>query len=107
MNGVLVVTNLTSELAKDSTASHFTDLILQFSDRILPVRKLKAIQAAKFWAQRRRVGRRLVIGDTLIADTSKVNDLALATRNFRNFEYLELELVNPWPNSNSLKLFNI
>ena len=52
MNGVLVVTNLTSELAKDSTASHITDLILQFSDRILPVRELTAIQAAKFLTQR-------------------------------------------------------
>ena len=52
MNGVLVVTYLTSELAKDSTASHITDLILQFSDRILPVRELTAIQAAKFLTQR-------------------------------------------------------
>ncbi len=136
MNGVLVDTNVISELTKDSPASQIssflcendelwlssivvhelkfgielfplgyrrdrinsaiTDLMSQFSDRILPVRELEAIQAAKFRAQRQRVGRRLVVGDALIAGTAKVNGLALATRNIRDFEYLELELINPW-----------
>ncbi len=136
MNGVLVDTNVISELAKDSPDSQIisffyennelwlssfvvhelkfgiellplgyrrdrinstiTDLVSQFSDRILPVRELEAIQAAKFRAQRQRVGRKLDLGDALIAGTAKVNGLALATRNVRDFEFLQLELINPW-----------
>ena len=32
----------------------------------------------------------------LIAGTAKAHDLAVATRNVRDFEGLEVETVNPW-----------
>ncbi len=32
----------------------------------------------------------------LIAGTAKANDLAVATRNVRDFEGLDVDVVNPW-----------
>lgn len=136
MNGILVDTNVISELTRDTPSSQIisffveydelwlstivvhelkfgiellplgnrrdriysaiTDLVSQYSDRILPVGDSEATQAAIYRAQRHRLGRVLDLGDALIAGTAKVNGLALATRNIRDFEYLELELINPW-----------
>ncbi|MCG8622490.1 MAG: hypothetical protein MJE68_10920 [Proteobacteria bacterium] len=81
---------------RDKFDSVVSELISQFSDRILHVRELEAIQAANFRAQYQRVGRKLAFGDALITGTAKANGLALATRNIRDFESLELELINPW-----------
>ena len=81
---------------RDRIYSALTDLVSQYGDRILPVGESEAIQAAIFRAHQHRAGRTLDLGDALIAGTAKVNDLALATRNVRDFEHLELKLINPW-----------
>ncbi|MDR3070644.1 MAG: type II toxin-antitoxin system VapC family toxin [Propionibacteriaceae bacterium] len=47
-------------------------------------------------AQRRKMGRPISVADAMIAAICLVNDLALATRNTRDFEHLDLKLVNPW-----------
>ena len=73
-----------------------TNLVLQYSNRILPVGKAEATQAAMYRAWRRQAGRSLEVGDALIAATAKVNGLVLATRNIRDFEDLGLELIDPW-----------
>ncbi len=136
MNGILVDTNVISELTKDAPSSQIisflvnnddlwlsvivahelkfgiellplgnrrdriysaiAELLSQYIDRILPVGDAEATQAATYRAQRHRAGRILDIGDALIASTAKVNGLALATRNTRDFEFLDLELINPW-----------
>jgi len=136
MNGVLVDTNVISELTRDTPSAQiisffvehdelwlstivvhelkfgiellplghrrdriysvFTDLVSQYSDRILPLGDSEATQAAIYRAQRHRAGRDLELGDALIAGTAKVNGLALATGNIRDFEYLDLEVINPW-----------
>ena len=136
MNGVLVDTNVVSELTKqepdtqvlsffveyddlwlstivlhelkfgvellppssrrNKIYSILTRLLAQYSDRILPVGDPEASQAASFRAQAQRMGRVLDLGDALIAGTARVNNLAIATRNFRDFDYLELEVFNPW-----------
>ena len=81
---------------RDRIYSVFINLVSQYGDRILPVGDSEANQAAIYRAQQHRVGRVLDLGDALIAGTAKVNGLALATRNVRDFENLELELINPW-----------
>ena len=81
---------------RDRIYSVFINLVSQYGDRILPVGDSEANQAAIYRAQQHRVGRVLDLGDALIAGTAKVNGLALATRNVRDFEHLELELINPW-----------
>lgn len=84
---------------RDRIYSAITDLISQYSDRILVVGDSEATQASKYRAQRHRTGRILDLGDALIAGTAKVNGLALATRSVRDFEHLELELINTWDSS--------
>jgi len=42
------------------------------------------------------MGRVWDLGDVLIDGTAKVNNLAIATRNIREFNCLELEVFNSW-----------
>lgn len=87
---------LPSGIRRDRTYSVFIDLVSRFGDRVLPVGNSEANEAAKFRAQRHRLGRILDLGDALIAGAAKANSLVLATRNVRDFENLELEPINPW-----------
>ena len=63
-----------------------------FAGRILPVDEAVAERAAAIQAERTRSG-----NDALIAATALVHDLALATRNLRDFAGIaELRTVDPW-----------
>ena len=65
-------------------------------DGILPVTASVADCWGVMDAKRRRAGRPLDLADGLIAATAQVHDLALATRNTKDFDGLGLTLVNPW-----------
>ena len=71
-------------------------VIAEYEDRILPLERVGAEWAARFRAQAHRFGRTLDLGDALIAGTAKTHDLAIATRNVRDFDVLEVQVVNPW-----------
>lgn len=73
-----------------------TDFVARYADRILPVGRTEAVQAASLRAHARRMGRVLHLGDALIAGTARAHDLAVATRNVRDFEELGVEVVDPW-----------
>ncbi len=73
--------------------------IAEYEDRILPVERIGAEWAARFRAQAQRSGRTLDLGDALIAGTAKTHDLAVATRNVRDFDSLGVEVINPWETS--------
>ena len=82
---------------RDSIGAILSAFVTEYGDRILPVGYSEAIQAAEFRAQKMHSsGRTLDLGDALIAGTAKTNDLAIATRNVRDFENLDLKVVNPW-----------
>ncbi len=70
--------------------------IAEYEDRILPLERIGAGWAARFRAQAQRSGRTLDLGDALIAGTAKTHDLAVATRNVRDFGDLGVEVINPW-----------
>ena len=70
--------------------------VTRYEDRILPVGRSEAVIAAEMRAEAAQSGRALHIGDALIAGTARANDLAIATRNVRDFEGLDVEVVNPW-----------
>lgn len=70
--------------------------VAEYDDRILPLGRLEARWAALTRAQSRQSGRTLQLGDALIAGTALAHDLAVATRNVRDFEGLSLDIVNPW-----------
>lgn len=67
-----------------------------YGDRLLPV----TLEVAEAWAgltlAARRDGRVLHPADGLIAATARTHELALWTRNVKDFAGLGLNLVNPW-----------
>ena len=75
------------------------NILSRYDDRILPLDRAGAEWAASFRVQARRSGRTLDLGDALIAGIARANDFALATRNVRDFDgldLLDLEVINPW-----------
>ena len=71
----------------------------EFDGRILPIGRREAEWAAIFQARVRMSGGRLKLGDALIAGTAMANDMTVVTRNVRDFEGLDVEIVNPWETS--------
>lgn len=71
-------------------------LLMEYGDRVLPLDRPEAEQAAALRAQARRAGRVLHLADALIAGTAKVHDLAVATRNVADFAGLGVAIINPW-----------
>ena len=72
------------------------DILAAFGDRLLPLNKSGAEQAAELRAQARHAGQAVDVGDALIAGTAKAHGLAIATRNVRDFDGMDIDVVNPW-----------
>ena len=81
---------------RDRIAAAIASLATENSDRILPVGIAEAEHAAILRARARQSGRVLHLGDALIAATAAVGHLAVATRNTKDFEGLDLEVIDPW-----------
>ena len=84
---------------RDRLYTNHRGILTRYGDRILPLDRAGAEWAASFRAQARRSGRTLDLGDALIAGIARANDFALATRNIRDFDgldLLDLEVINPW-----------
>ena len=81
---------------RDSIEATLSAFATEYDDRVLPVGSLEAAQAAALRARAHRSGRVLDLGNALIAGTARTNDLAVATRNVRDFDGLDLVVVNPW-----------
>jgi len=67
-----------------------------FGSRILVLDTASADMAGRLRALRESRGRPLSIGDAMIAAICLVHDATLATRNVRDFDGLDLKLVNPF-----------
>jgi len=68
----------------------------EFSGRILPFGDVPAEQYGRITAARRLAGRPVETKDAMIAAICMVHDATLATRNVRDFDGLDLKLVNPF-----------
>ena len=66
------------------------------AERILPLDRASAEWAARLRADAARAGRPSNLADMLIAGTAKAHDLTIATRNVRDFEGMDIVIVNPW-----------
>lgn len=73
-----------------------SSMLAVYEARILPLDRGAAEWAAEFRAQSRRAGRAIDVGDALIAGTAKAHGLAIATRNVRDFQGMDIDIVNPW-----------
>ncbi len=81
---------------RDSLGIALRGVVAEYEDRILTLNRIRAEWAAQFRAEARGFGRALDLGDSLIAGTAKANDLAIATRNAKDFHALGVNVVNPW-----------
>lgn len=72
------------------------DLANLFAGRILPLTRPIAERWGVLEGQRQVAGRPLNVPDGQIAATALEHDLALVTRNVRDFDGLDLTIVNPW-----------
>ena len=81
---------------QDRLRAALSAFIAAYDDRVLPLDSAAAEWAARFRAHARCSGETLDLGVTLIAGTAKANDLVIATRNTKDFDYLDIEVVNPW-----------
>ena len=69
------------------------DLPKRFEDRIIPVERHVADLTGRLIARSRSEGWEMKPMDALIGATAMVNEMGLATLNWKHFERLDLELV--------------
>ncbi len=67
-----------------------------FEDRVLPFDSDAARAYAEVAAIRRSAGRPILPADCQIAAIARSRDMALATRNIRDFEGIDVEVIDPW-----------
>lgn len=72
------------------------DLPERFAGRILPIGPTVAERWGDLMAQSRRSGIALSVMDGFFAATALTNDLALVTRNVKDFAAFGVKLLNPW-----------
>jgi tRNA(fMet)-specific endonuclease VapC len=72
------------------------DLLIRFTDRILPIDAAVMLVWGRLTADLEKQGRRLPAIDSLIAATCLRGSLALVTRNESDFAHTGVVLVNPW-----------
>jgi toxin FitB len=67
-----------------------------FQGRILPFDWHCSAAYGQIRTQREQLGRPILAADAVIAAISKTHGLKLATRNIKDFEALDIELINPF-----------
>jgi toxin FitB len=73
------------------------DVLLEFfAGRILPFTTECALTAGRLRATRESIGRPVAAPDMMIAAIALHNKMTLATRNIRDFDGLDIQLVNPF-----------
>lgn len=81
---------------RDNVALANLRILTAFRDRVLSLDRIGAEWAGRFRAQAQRRGHLLSVNDALIAGTAMAHNLALVTRNVRDFAGLDIEIINPW-----------
>jgi predicted nucleic acid-binding protein len=72
------------------------EIIPLFTGRILPVTQAIANRWGVLSGQRQTAGRPLSMADGILAATALENDLAMVTRNVRDYEGLGVAILNLW-----------
>lgn len=67
-----------------------------FKDRILPFDGDTVVDYAEILAERRNAGRPISEADCQIAAICRSRNATLVTRNKRDFDCMDLNIVNPW-----------
>ncbi|KQS90434.1 MULTISPECIES: type II toxin-antitoxin system VapC family toxin [unclassified Rhizobium] len=81
---------------QDSLRRTFLQIESEFSGRILSFSQTAAARYGTISAYRQKAGRAMETKDAMIAAICLSHDATLATRNVKDFEGLDLKLVNPF-----------
>jgi predicted nucleic acid-binding protein len=81
---------------RESLSQAFSRIEEEFSGRILGFTHNVASRYGRLSAQRQKEGRPMETKDAMIAAICLSHDATLATRNTKDFEGLDLKLVNPF-----------
>jgi toxin FitB len=73
-----------------------TVLTDDLANRVLDFDAVAAATAAQLAADRQKAGRAVDLRDTLIAGIALARRAAIATRNTKHFEGLDVPVINPW-----------
>lgn len=73
-------------------------IIPRFWSRIIPVDGEVALKWGELVAKLSNTGRILPSIDSLIAASALAHNLQIVTRNIKDFEGLDIKLINPWDN---------
>lgn len=72
------------------------DLMTRFKGRILDIDVNVMMQWGRIVAGLERIGKPMPVMDSIVAAVAIEHDLYLVTRNVKDFENLDLHIVNPW-----------
>ncbi len=81
---------------KDDLQTWFNQIVDSFSNRILPVNEQICISWALMKAAAESKGFQLPVIDGLLAATAKEHNLVFVTRNTKDFELTNINMINPW-----------
>jgi len=73
-----------------------SELPLRFADRVLPFDREAADRWGSIEARARRSGHKIPSVDGMLAATALVFELAIVTRNTRDFSQTQAPVFNPW-----------
>ena len=79
-----------------AVANLIAGIVTNYENRILPLNREAAQQAAMLRARARRAGGPGQTADALIAGTAAANELVVATRDTGDFAPFDVEVLNPW-----------
>jgi predicted nucleic acid-binding protein len=81
---------------REGLRSAVENLANVYADRALPYEAKAAIAYGILQGASKFAGRTLTVEDGMIAAICKVNDATLATHNTKDFEHLDIKLVDPF-----------
>ena len=82
---------------RDQLAETFAGMLKEdFVDRVLSFDQPAAAHYARIAAGREARGRPIGTADAQIAGVCQLHDAQLATRNTKDFDHCDIDLINPW-----------
>jgi predicted nucleic acid-binding protein len=76
-----------------------SDVFVEFEDHVLPFDSSAAAHYADIVGGRERLGKPIDGFDAQIASVCRVHGASLATRNLRDFQHTDVNLIDPWRHS--------
>lgn len=95
------IAKLPASRRKNELSVWLQQLEAGFDERVMPFTRETAHIWAQMCADAEAVGKSMAALDSIIAATAVEHAFCLITRNVRDFSAAPVELLNPWPDSDS------